>query len=519
MRLDPHCSKALTGTTTGEVMQPSKLTFFVALTLYAAALACPVLTTSASAQTCATTCATACGPRADFPAAVYNKCTQTCGTKCNACQLTTSPAAFAYPKFYVVGLFYSPPGCTKTATAACATQSTVDYIDGSSAGTKISSSNSFQSGVDIKVDATLGLGTDGKGGSFGLGGSFGYSTTTTDTSSESLTKSSSLEEKFAGNQDGVNHDQDTFLLLLNPAVAAKPIHTFDSNYACHITGASWSFGINTKIAPTQALYKLSVGNLKNPATMPADVAAQLKLLNFTPADYQTILAQDPLASNPLASPTTIASGRFVPTTITFPYQPPDVSTECNSGVCSCLSLQGTLKNEYAADMGTSSKSEYKVGVTQSGGINAGVFKLGESIALNYDWISTSTQDDLTGSTQSATASVQCPSIGYNGPTLMEVYWDNLYGSFVFFPAVLNASGQNTLAQGTVTGATGQILRHQPVDLAVGTKTLHTYTDSHGKYVFVAPVGMSHGTTGLLSVLGASHSVAIGSTQDIKTTSK
>jgi hypothetical protein len=415
-------------------------------------------------------------------------------------------------------LFYAPPGCTKTATAACSTQSSVDYQNGSSTGTKISSSASFQNGIDVKVDASLGLGDQGKAGSFGLGGSFSYSTTNTDTDTETLTKSSSLEEKFTGNQDGVDHDQDSFLLLLNPAVAVGTVHNFDSG-VCSSTGVSWNFGVNTKLAPTQALYRVTVGELKNPASMPADVAAQLKQLNFTAADYQTILAQDPLASNPTALPSTVDSTRFIPTTITFPYEPPDQSSECNAGVCSCLSITGGIKNEFQADTGVASESSYKVGMSESTGFNAGVFKFGETADLSWVWTSKSTQDDITSSTQSATVNVQCPSIGYTGPTLMEIFWDSLYGSFVFFPTELGAPSTTILTQGTVTGANGQVLRHQPVDLAVGAKTLHTYTDSKGKYVFLVHSISGNPANGTLSAMGTSQAVAFGSVQDIKTAVK
>jgi len=73
-----------------------------------------------------------------------------------------------------------------------------------------------------------------------------------------------------------------------------------------------------------------------------------------------------------------------------------------------------------------------VGVSETGGINAGVFKFGESINLNYTWTCISTKDDLTDSNQSASAAILCPSAAYRGATFTEVFWDNLFGSFVFF---------------------------------------------------------------------------------------
>jgi hypothetical protein len=476
---------------------------------------------AASAQTCAVNCASACGPRQDFPAGVYNECVQTCGKRCNSCETAPGPTAFLYPKYYVLGLIYSPPGCTKTASFACGTQSTVDYQTGSSMGTKVSTSDSYESGIDVKADASVGLGDKGGAGSFGLGVSGGYSTTSTDSSSQTLTKTSTMDIKATGNEDGVNHDQDVFILMLNPAVAVNETHTFTGLNACHAGGVAWNFGLNTKLAPNQAIYKVDVAGLKNPATLPADVLAQLNQLNFTPTDFQTILSLDPFTGTPPVSGFTPDPSRFVLTTNALPYEAASAATDCNGGVCNCVLLQGELKNELASDNTESSKSEYKVGVSESlNGINAGIFKFGETVDLSYTWTSISTTDDLTGSSQSATVTMQCPSPSYSAPeTLMAIYWDTLYGSFMFLPTSLGSPSALLLTQGTVTGANGQVLPHQPVDLAFGTKTLHTVTDSKGKYVFSAPASFNHPPTGTLSSMGTSQPATLGSIQDIKTTVK
>src|SRR6185312_16828197 len=91
----------------------------------------------------------------------------------------------------------------------------------------------------------------------------------------------------------------------------------------------------------------------------------------------------------------------------------------------------------------------------------------------YTWTCISTKDDLTDSNQSASAAILCPSAAYRGATFTEVFWDNLFGSFVFFPTVLGGTGQPPLAQGILTGSSGAVMRHRPIDLPIGNKTFHT----------------------------------------------
>lgn len=472
----------------------------------------------AQAQSCNTICAQAC-PSGDYTKGELQKCEQTCTTQCAKCD-TTKGTGTLFPKYYILGLVYAPPGCTSTKTLACSTQSTVDYQTGSSMGTKVSTEDSYQQSVNLKLDFSLGLGSGASAFSdaFGLSASGDYSSTTTDTTSQTISKGTTLDVKATGNGDGVDHDQDVFLLLLNPAIALQQEHIFSGPGECAAGTVNWLFGINTASIPGDALYKITVGELRNPASMPADVAAQLNTLNFTLADYQTILAQDPFAGSSTtgANAVPIDPARYVPTTTAFPYEPPDQASECKSGVCTCPAIANTITNEIASDIGSSTKTEYQVGLSESlNGIDAGIFKFGETVQLNWTWTSTSTDTDMTDSKQSATASIQCPSPSYNQPeTFMSVYWDKLYGSFLFVPTTL-APQTPIITQGVVTGAAGQSMPHQSIDLNFAGKTFHSYTDSNGKYVFVVPPGVTPAASGTLSVMGVNQPISMGSTQSIK----
>src|SRR5579872_3002292 len=133
---------------------------------------------AAPGQTCNNVCNSQCGPPADVGKQRYQECMGSCVAKCESCAPVTGTL---FPKYYVGGLIYAPPGCTNTATQKCATQGTVDYQSGSSLGTNVSTQNSFQSSVDVKVNFGIG---DPKATQFGGSASTGFSSTTTDTKTQ-----------------------------------------------------------------------------------------------------------------------------------------------------------------------------------------------------------------------------------------------------------------------------------------------------------------------------------------------
>lgn len=115
-------------------------------------------------------------------------------------------------------------------------------------------------------------------------------------SSETVTKSQSLEITATGNGDGVDHDQDLFVLLLNPAVVFDVSQLSDGG-RCGPANVRWNFGVSSA-AGVPELYKLYVGWLRHPAKMPVDVAQRLKLAGFDDWDYQNILSMDPFSQDP-----------------------------------------------------------------------------------------------------------------------------------------------------------------------------------------------------------------------------
>jgi hypothetical protein len=381
-----------------------------------------------------------------------------------------------YPRYLILTLIYAPPGCGSiTPPVKCGASSMVDYQSGSSNGTKISTQSSFKDGSDVSLGASLNAGM----ANFGASVNGGVSTTASDSKTITISKSQSLDIKTLGTIDGIDHGQDQFVLLLNPAISVRAAGT----------NVVWNIGYS---GTQEHLYTLTVSWLKNPSSMPSNVALQLKTLGFTTNDYQQILAQDPFVNGS----TTIDSNRFVPTTFSFPYEPPP----------SCSTFSQSIKNELVNEVSTGVQNQYSAGFTASAGTPVASLK----ISTNWTWTNSAAAANTTDSSQSATVTVACPSASYNGPTNMAIYWDTLYGSFMFQPLELTPS--TLVQQGHVTDASGKPVAQQLVELSYNGKTYHTVTSGKGDYRFFAlpnPKIVSRPATGQLSVGNMKQVVNLG----------
>jgi hypothetical protein len=396
------------------------------------------------------------------------------------------------PMYYILALVYAPPGCTSTPSLKCGTQSMVDYQQGSSNGTKTSIQSSFSSSSQI----TANVGLDNIKGLNPFSASYGFSDTSTDTTTETISKSQTLEIKVQGNQDGVNHDQDFFYILLNPAIGVS----------IQGTNAQWNMGY---WGPSALWYQIYVSELKDPSSMPPAVATQLQQLGFTNTDYQTILSQDPFANGS----TSIDPTRFIRTNTTFPYEPPPASA-CVNGVCTCASLSNSIKNDFQTETSTQTQSQYTVSFTAGFTIPV-LGGIGLSTTDKFTWTNQSSKANSTDASQTATAVVSCPSTSYTGAaTFMAVYWDTLYGSFMFDP-IEDQPASAIIHAGRVVDASGTPVRQAAVDLSYGGKTYHTYTDNNGAYRFFR-YGVQPKTIAELIIGGTQQLVVVGNSVPLQT---
>jgi hypothetical protein len=95
--------------------------------------------------------------------------------------------------------------------------------------------------------------------------------------------------------------------------------------------------------------------------------------------------------------------------------------------------------------------------------------------------------------------------------MVQVYWDSLFGPFLFIPYDLSANA--TTQRGTVTTASGKPLPGQVVELILNGKTYRTVTASDGSYRFGALPGQTTTPqTGRIVVQNVEQPVALRSSE-------
>lgn len=408
-----------------------------------------------------------------------------------------------YPKYILMALMYAPPGCTPTAQYRCSTNALVDYSDASSNGTRISIQNSFKDATI--ASASIGLTLPGIG-SLSLGSDAGFGITSTETTSQTITKTVGHDLKIQGNSDGIQHDQDLFEVLVNPVIIVGVGGPF----------VDWTVGYSSSFPEIVDVY---AGELKNPSTMRTAVAESFSRHGLTTEDYQTLLSQDPFASGV----TVPDPHRYVPTTFSFPYEPPLVSAACSGGVCTCPTNSYTLKNDFQSEVSSQFQTQYSVGITigsKAGGSSSGgesgngdASSLGWKASDSMTWTSTATTANTKGSTSSAAATLSCPGTGYTGSIQMLVYWDTIYGSFLFVPASSDLR-LTVLQKGSVVDLAGKPAAGQLISLSYGNSEYHTLTSQKGEFM-VYGTKKKNVAQARLSLAKTSKAVVVGSRSPLK----
>jgi hypothetical protein len=309
-------------------------------------------------------------------------------------QQTENPLATgtARPKYYILTVLYAPPGTTGKPG-----NSLVDYGSMSATGTTTTIQDSLKAGFSLQI-----------GPSKDTSGSlqFDYSQNTTDSSSIMIKKAETFEIKIPGPAtDGIDHNHDVFVLLLNPLLT---VAQFPGNQV------QVAMGVDGPIMNIQYVY---AGWLKGVTAMAPGVKQQLDAAGLDAEDYQQILSTNPFQSGL----TVIDTDRFVALPESFAYEPPysasDVPWVATYTVENTTTATNTVTVQYSVGA--------TIGVTLDN-----IFKIGSSLTM------TNTNETETTDTtrDSASVTVGGPSFVYTGPTDILVYWDSVYHSYMFaFP--------------------------------------------------------------------------------------
>jgi len=433
-----------------------------------------------------------------------------CIARCERTCAKPAPPVTINPRYLILSLLYSPPGCTNSSADKCNPQGSVAYADNSSTGTKVSTGSSFQEASKVSV-----------GIKDLWNASAGFQITASDSTTETVTKTRGLTLGTQGTSDGVDHNQDQFVLFTDPVVIVGQ------------TASSTLWSLAASGGSFNSL-PITVADLKNPSKSAA--GKQLIALGFTNTDFQTILAQDPFASdratvNPLpavearvaAVRTPVIAGRlpvagggtpvnpdqfpnrYVFTGLQLGYVPPDAGA-CTNGACPCVTSQYTISNTTLDAGDTSFQTQYSVSLS-IGGLGK-LPDIGLESDSSFTWTNTATQENTTQNGQTATLTLACPSPTYTGPVEVDVYLDAVYGTFLFFPVV--DTDLIVLHQGTITNGAGKPVAGEGVTLAFDGKTYRTFTDYRGRYRFTAPKAKAVPNQGQINIKGVLHTVGLRS---------
>jgi hypothetical protein len=312
------------------------------------------------------------------------------------------------PAYQILTLVYAPPGTVGNLPTSQEATSQVLYASGSTTGTTDSISNSFQEGVDVNYTGS----GDVLGVTLGVSGDFTASQTSTTTSQVSITKGVNNQIIVPGpGENGIDHRYDLFYLWLNPQLNV----TVD-----HLGNVAWEIGVNGQDMLIQYVY---AEWLLNPNVMPPGVAEALAGAGLTTADYDQILACNPFyAGAATGDPNRVVPlepGRFVLTTHSFPYEPPQASGDPVPTTTYTLTSATTTTDTQQT------QTQYTVSASVSVGFGV-IWESTVKVTGSLQWTNTSASTQTTGSTQQASVTVAGPAFGYTGPTDVLVYWDTVY---------------------------------------------------------------------------------------------
>src|SRR6266513_379148 len=303
----------------------------------------------------------------------------------------TVPGGSISPKYVVLSVIYAPPGHS----------SNVDYGTSTVMGTSSSTEHSFSS-----------------------------NTTITQSFSANVPILGSIDRKNSASWTQTADNTSSISVWLNPAAD----FTLTSS-----TGAIWNFRFDEQDPADEVdgidlygkdLKALRDGTFNGDPNIPQRLARTWAQANtdgsgpgLTSQDYAAILASDPFANGQ----TPIDSTRFdLEGGSTFPYQPPPCGFQPDTTVFNqsyqTTSTQGTTAtDEHSVEFSLSDKGSF-----------LGWFNANYTASQMFKWTNKWGHQVTQGSGQSAKLSITGPSdCTYSGLTNVQVYQDNVYGTFMF----------------------------------------------------------------------------------------
>lgn len=335
-----------------------------------------------------------------------------------------------FPKYQVLGVDYAPPGA----------RSFVTYSANFSRGGSNTLTDTFGNQTTLSVTETLKFGVEAVSPvtaslSTTITGSHAQQAESQTGNSWSInTTGGQTVSGPASSAAGIDHDYDVIWIWLNPAVNLTLTGPSNFNWG------GYAYNPADPVNQMDVIY-LYVYELKNPSLIPPNVAARLARTwdvsgvgGLTNADYQAILMSNPFALNPFYNPNFDSSGRFSPEGgRTFNYRP---ASPGGQPVTEFFTTTAQTSNSNTSTSQDSRSMGFAIDYTTS----TSKFLAGFSINLKFSntWTTTtrSSTTNTTASGQVATFSITGPQAtdNYTGPTAIQIWRDNIYGSYMFYGA-------------------------------------------------------------------------------------
>lgn len=329
----------------------------------------------------------------------------------------------AISQYVVLGVIYSPPGA----------RSNVQFNKSQELGITRNTSKTWTN--SINATASFEVGVIVASGSLSITGS--WVNTHKDSVTTSLTTASGTGSTWNGASDGINHDNDVIIVWLNPQIkttasnlqnplTATVSQDFESNQAYGQAQIDSGDPVDINVMD---LAFLTVGELRNPATMnPNGNGLKVRRVwagageALTQADFNEILNYNPYW-NPNNIPTPASFGNRYKWITTIPYLP----NNTNSGYDT---------NKYSNTKSTTNSNTESIGVTWTAGAGISKFfaagsKLSYQMSWGQEYTDTATDTKTVQTTFSVVGPVSTPTSPWLGPQSLNVYRDNLFGTYMF----------------------------------------------------------------------------------------
>ncbi len=333
---------------------------------------------------------------------------------------------FAKLKYQILGVDYAPPGSKSNVTYGGSMMRGTSHSDSSSWTNNLSTSI----GVSVKTGF---LGIVDAAVSYTASASYAQEGDSSNSITVSTTKNvTDVIPGPASAATGISHDYDVIWVWLNPELNLN----FTGPDSMQWNGYAYDPADD---ANEMEVVPLTVAELKNPTLIPIGTVARLNrswdksgLGALTTADYADILEADPFVANPSFNPNTDPNHRFdLQNGETFSYTPASPGGQPITQTYSISTQTTTSQGQGASDT-------HSVGLAIDDTLSGGIFgtKVTASLKISNTYTTTNKWSNLLngGSGQTASLSITGPAStdGYTGPTTIQVWRDNVYGSFMFY---------------------------------------------------------------------------------------